>query len=198
VIQAAVRAEQAEATRAALTRAATQQFGRTGYYATTLSDVAAAIGVTKGAAYHHFADKKALFAAVFADVQHRLVRTVARHTSGTTASERLHHGCAAYLAHCTPAVVRIVLIDGPSVLGAATWNAAEDRIWLHALCRQIDEARREDLFVAVDTTLAARVISASITELALAGLDHDAPLDDRQAVLAAVLTGLSRPDDSGS
>ncbi|MDQ2729433.1 MAG: TetR family transcriptional regulator, partial [Actinomycetota bacterium] len=91
------RDKQAGATRAALIGAATARFGVNGYRATTLDGVAADVGVTKGAAYHHFADKKALFSEVFMAVQRRLVIAVARRSSSGPAVDRLRDACHAYL-----------------------------------------------------------------------------------------------------
>ena len=173
------------------------RFGQAGYRATSLAAVAADIGATKGAAYHHFTNKQALFSAVFAHVQRGLVAAVARRAIGTSAMERLRHGCIAYLERCTPPVVQIMLVDAPSVLGTAEWNTTEDRVWLSAVRTLIDQARGENMFGSVDTGLAARVISASITELAIVGFDPSglAP-DARQVVLLAVLEGLARTEAS--
>lgn len=189
-----MRARQAATTRAALISAATARFGSDGYQETTLDAVAADVGVTKGAAYHHFADKKALFAAVFMAVQRRLVVAVARKSTSGPAVDRLRNACRAYLAECTPRVVRIVLVDGPNVLGDVDWGQTEDRLWLQALRDLIDSAQRDGRFAPVHTDLAARVISAAITELATAAIDQSASSPDMQPVLLATLRGFETPD----
>lgn len=183
------RDRQAASTRAALIRAATGRFGVDGYHETTLEAVVADVGVTKGAAYHHFADKKALFAAVFMGVQRRLVVAVARKSIDGPAVDRLRDACRTYLEECTPSVARIVLLDGPSVLGDVHWHQSEDRLWLQALRDLIDNAQRDGRFAPVDTDLAARVISAAITELAMTAMDHTASSPDIQLVLRATLRG---------
>src|SRR5579863_3761953 len=63
------RAAQGEATKAALVTAARQLFGVNGYARTSIDEIVAAAGVTKGAVYHHFSDKEGLFQAVFERVE---------------------------------------------------------------------------------------------------------------------------------
>jgi AcrR family transcriptional regulator len=189
------RDRQAASTRSALINAATARFGADGYQRTTLDAVAGDLGVTKGAAYHHFADKKALFAAVFLAVQRHLVVAVARKSTSGAPYDRLRDACAAYLDECTPSVARIVLVDGPAVLGEIDWHETEDRLWLRALRDLIDAAQLDGRFASVDTDLAARVFSASLTQLATAAIDDpSSPLArDVQLVLAAMLRGFEVP-----
>jgi AcrR family transcriptional regulator len=71
-------AERTEATTGQLLAAAQELFGRDGYTATSIDAVAAAAGMTKGAAYHHFAGKPALFRAVFAAEQQRMAAELER------------------------------------------------------------------------------------------------------------------------
>jgi AcrR family transcriptional regulator len=73
-----LRSQQVEATRRAVLAAARSSFGRKGYAQTSVDEIAAAARVTKGAVYHHFAGKKALFRAVHAEVEaEALARTAA-------------------------------------------------------------------------------------------------------------------------
>lgn len=66
------RAEMIEETRTKLIRAARQQFGKAGYAATVMDDLTAQAGLTRGALYHHFGDKKGLFLAVLQDLDREL------------------------------------------------------------------------------------------------------------------------------
>lgn len=119
-----LRARQVEQTYTALLDAGRSLFAEHGFAATSVSDVAAAAEVTKGALYHHFATKEALFAAVFEQVEAELQqrsRTAAR--SATTMLARLQRGFDAYLdAVLEPALGRIVLLDGPSTLGVTRYH----------------------------------------------------------------------------
>ncbi|WP_374771761.1 TetR/AcrR family transcriptional regulator [Streptomyces sp. NBC_01310] len=91
--------------------------------------VARAVGVTKGAAYHHFDSKAGLFRAVVSQVQQELGERVAaaaeRHEN---LWEQLRAGCRAFLAAGTdPAVRRILLVDAPTVLGWDEWRTLDDQ-----------------------------------------------------------------------
>ncbi|WP_214407374.1 TetR/AcrR family transcriptional regulator [Pseudonocardia lacus] len=112
-------AARTEATTGQLLTAARELFGRDGYTATSIDAVAAAAGLTKGAAYHHFTTKGALFRAVFVGEQDRvaaeLTRTTAEQTDPFAA---LRRGCRTFLELCLdPAFRQIALLDGPAVLG---------------------------------------------------------------------------------
>jgi AcrR family transcriptional regulator len=119
------REETAAATRRALLRAARRLFERQGYAATRLDDVTARARVTKGALYHHFADKRELFEAVHREVDAELAARL-RASASTHADPwaQLVSGCREFLdAAADPAVQQIVLLDAPSVIG---WSALHD------------------------------------------------------------------------
>ncbi|MEW9548244.1 TetR/AcrR family transcriptional regulator [Nonomuraea sp. NPDC050783] len=125
-------AERSDGTTAALTRAARELFGRHGYAATSIDAVAAAAGVTKGAAYHHFGGKAPLFRAAVEEelvaVSARLERVAAEEGEPWAAVRR---GAHAFLEHCLdPGFRRIVLLDAPSVLG---WETVREMEHAHLL-----------------------------------------------------------------
>lgn len=101
-------------------------FAADGFGAVSTEAIVRAAGVTRGAMYHHFADKAELFAAVFEVVESELAERIGTlvATSGETdpiAMMRL--GAKAWLDACgEPAVQRIVLVDAPAVLGWARWR----------------------------------------------------------------------------
>jgi AcrR family transcriptional regulator len=99
--------------------AARSAFGRKGYAQTSVDEIAAAARVTKGAVYHHFAGKKALFRAVYSEVEAEAVaRTAGAADSKSSAIDQLVAGVNAYLdVALDDEVQRITLIDGPAVLG---------------------------------------------------------------------------------
>ena len=72
-----LKAEQAEATRAALVAAARTLFAERGYAAVGTEEIVRAAGVTRGALYHHFAGKQELFQAVYESVEQQLVEQIA-------------------------------------------------------------------------------------------------------------------------
>jgi AcrR family transcriptional regulator len=123
------RVEQGQATRAALIQVATELFAAHGYEATAIPAILQAAGVSRGALYHHFESKEALFEAVLesveADVMARASRAAA---AARDPLEGLRRGCAAYLALCRePKVRQISLIDAPAVVGWQRWREIDEQ-----------------------------------------------------------------------
>jgi AcrR family transcriptional regulator len=118
------KAEQSEATRAALVGAAETLFAERGYADTATEAVVKAAGVTRGALYHHFTDKADLFRAVYEALEQRMIAGVEEAVAGLTDPIAvLQRGTDAFLDACLdPAVQRIVLLEGPTVLGWDTWR----------------------------------------------------------------------------
>jgi AcrR family transcriptional regulator len=123
------RVEQGAATRAALVEAATALFATHGYDATAIPAVLSATGVSRGALYHHFDSKEALFEAVLKSVEVKVMAKVARAASQSDDPlDTLRRGCAAYLALCRDPMVRqISLIDAPSVVGWQRWREIDEQ-----------------------------------------------------------------------
>lgn len=118
--------ERTDATRAALVSTARELFGSNGYAAVGTERIASEAGVTRGALYHQFADKADLFAAVLdqveADISELMVAAVST-MDGADTADILVAGADAFLDACAePDIQRIVLIDGPSVLGWSLWR----------------------------------------------------------------------------
>jgi AcrR family transcriptional regulator len=123
------RVEQGQTTRAALIDVATELFATRGYEATVIPAVLQAAGVSRGALYHHFESKEALFEAVLKSVEARVMARVTRSAGVTSdALEALRRGCAAYLAMCRDPMVRqISLIDAPAVIGWQRWREIDEQ-----------------------------------------------------------------------
>jgi len=119
-------ADRSAATRDALVAAARPLFAAHGFAGVSTDAIVAAAGVTRGALYHQFADKTALFEAVLAAVEAEIARRLADAVAVAGISdpvEALRHAVRTWLDICVePEVLRIALIDGPSVLGWAHWR----------------------------------------------------------------------------
>lgn len=119
-------ASRSAATRDALVHAARPLFAEHGFAGVGTETIVRAAGLTRGAMYHHFADKSELFAAVFeaieADVAARVGSAVARSgESDPLAAMRL--GASTWLDVCAdPEVHRIVLLEAPAALGWERWR----------------------------------------------------------------------------
>ncbi len=113
------RIEHAEATRRGLLDAARELFAAGGYADVSIDEICRRARVTKGALYHHFRDKRDLFRAVCSEVEVEWIDELA----GLMADEpdvmaRMMLGCNAFLDACLdPARQRILLVDGPAVVG---------------------------------------------------------------------------------
>ncbi len=118
-----------EATRAALLDAATRRFAELGYAGTSLEDVAADIQASRGAVYHHFSSKRALFEAVFARLETSAVDSAAK--AGARGEDAWHSALLAlenFLEQCCdPVYGRIVWQEGPLALGWACWIEEEQK-----------------------------------------------------------------------
>jgi AcrR family transcriptional regulator len=181
-------AERSAATRGALVKAARELFARDGYAATGREAIVERAGVTRGALYHHFDDKEALFRAVFEELEAEVMATVAE--AAMAAPEltddplgQLRVGSLAYLDHALdPAVQRICLLDAPSVLSPAVRQEVLDACAV-GLMREVLEA-------AIEVGALTRQPLEPLTHVLLAAL-HEAALyvaraDDHAAARAEV------------
>ena len=118
------KAERSETTRAALIAAARELFAQSGYAGVGTEEIVRAAGVTRGALYHHFEDKKDLFRAVYEEIERELVEQIAEvAVSAPDPIAALRAGAQAWLDACEePAVQQIALLDAPSVLGWEEWR----------------------------------------------------------------------------
>jgi AcrR family transcriptional regulator len=121
-----------EATRGQLVAIATRMFAERGYEDTSIEAVLREAGVSRGSLYHHFPSKEALFEAVAEEVETSVgAQTVAAASGSEGPVEALRAGFVAWVRLAgDPVVRRILLIDGPSVLGWERWRAMEEH---HAL-----------------------------------------------------------------
>jgi AcrR family transcriptional regulator len=126
---ASLRAEQVAQTRAALVRAGRRMFGEMGFRATSVEDLGREARVTTGALYHHFPTKTALFEAVFEQAHHELMTAAMEAAKGATDDlDVLARGFEAFLdGVLQPDVQRILVLDGPAVLGLARYTELDER-----------------------------------------------------------------------
>ncbi|WP_327148250.1 TetR/AcrR family transcriptional regulator [Nocardia sp. NBC_01329] len=122
-----LRTQQREQTRRTMLHESRRLFATKGYAAVGLSEIVAAAGVTKGALYHNFDSKLALFRAVLEDIQSEVGdRVAAAADAESDPWTQLVTGCETFLTACTaPETQRIMLIDGPAVLGWQEWRAMD-------------------------------------------------------------------------
>ena len=196
------RADHVADTRRALVCAARELFAERGYTATGTEDIVGAANVTRGALYHHFKDKADLFRAVMAECASEMAeRLVAQETARAEqeqgdAWQLLRSGFQSFLDACNDRdFQRIVLVEGPAVLGHSTWDAlVEEHGYLllaEALTEAIAEGNIEPLPVAPLTRMLAALISEASLYIARAE-DHVRAREEAGLVLERLLAGLGR------
>lgn len=110
-------------TRAALVQAGIELFTRDGFAAVTTVQLCEHLGVTRGALYHHFANLTALMEACFEEVDHALVRRLARTSGSGDPGERLRACTREFVRQLAKPTVRAVLfVEAPAALGWARWR----------------------------------------------------------------------------
>jgi AcrR family transcriptional regulator len=120
-------ADRSHAMREALIETARRLFVERGYAETSTPDIVAAAHVTRGALYHHFADKADLFRAVLVTESRRVAEAIDTATANCeVAAGALETGTDAYLdAMTVEGRTRLLLVDGPSVLGPEVMNSID-------------------------------------------------------------------------
>ncbi|GAA0930491.1 TetR/AcrR family transcriptional regulator [Virgisporangium aurantiacum] len=174
------RVQRGLATRDRLIETARQLFGEHGYDGTSIDAILRSAGIQRGALYHHFDSKRAVFDAVLTRVMAEIaaeVVTAARTAADPAAS--LRAGCMVWLHRSLdPAIQRIVLLDPPSVLG---WTRQReiDRQYVSGVRRNLEQMTRASTPGEVEVL--THMLLAAVGEAAL----YIALSDDPRAALAA-------------
>ena len=192
-------AARSEATRAKLIAAARELFAKRGYAAVATEQIVNRARVTRGALYHHFADKRDLFLAVHEELEAEGVERIAAalaEAEGEDPIEAMKIAVRAFLdGALEPGRARITLIDAPSVLGWAEWREIDARHGLGlasaALQAAMDAGRIKDQPVAP----LAGILVAALGEAGIMVATADDPAAARAEVegaLESLIDGLSR------
>lgn len=166
----AKQAERRAATTEAILRAGRRLFGERGFAATTMDDIAEAADVAKGAVYHHFKTKEAVFEAVFEQVSGDLVQDIDRAVrSEKDVLAAIVAGTQHYFAACAKGPTgRIILRDGPAVLGWERWREIDARHFGGKFPRALTVAMDAGLIARQPVEPLARVLLGAVTEAAVA------------------------------
>lgn len=184
--------ERTDGTTAALLSTARRLFVERGYAGTGTPDLVAAAGLTRGALYHHFADKQDLFRAVVT-VEHRAVAEAVERAApggGTDPLADLVAGGEAYLdAMAEPGRARLLLIEAPAVLGREAADAIDAVHGGRTLREGLAAAMAAGVLTPLPVEITSVLVGAAYERAALAlagGADRSAC----SAVLAAIVEGL--------
>jgi AcrR family transcriptional regulator len=193
------KAAQREATTAGLIAAARALFAERGYAAVGTEEIVQRAGVTRGALYHHFRQgKEELFRAVLVQLSAETVRRIAQAARTTEDPwEALVAGADAFLDACaTPEVQRIVLVDGPSVLGWEVWRAIDTDYGLGLLEQALQRAMDAGVMLPASTSAVAHVLAGALDEAAMVVARAEDPAGARAEMgqtVRRLLDGLRGP-----
>lgn len=196
--QPSARAEQVRQTQAALVAAGRRLFGRHGFAATSVEDLARDAQVTTGALYHHFQNKTALFETVFVEVHTELLEASARAADGASSDlASLARGFEAYLDAVTePDVQQILITDGPAVLGLARFGEMDE-----PFTTIVAAMRAVGTLPVADPETVTRMLLGALTRGGMliarsADADRAAARAAVAQVMRAMLAGLAASDGS--
>jgi len=196
----ATQTERRERTRSAIVEAATDLFVERGFAETTIADILAAAGVSRGALYHHFTAKEDVFAAVYAKVSAQAITRAGR--SGRAARSKgsrldaLIVSCLSWIDIAVDdAVATILFVEGPKALGWDRCRDIEEAASLGRVRAGLAAAAGGDEITGTDLDLTARIVNAALAEAALA-IHTGRPGATRagaKRTITALLTGLATP-----
>ena len=169
------RRDQAASTRARVIAIAREMFASAGYAQTSIEAIQERAALSRGALYHHFANKRELFLAVYELIEDETAEKLAS-AAAKAPADPLRAGCAAWLELASdPTTRQITLIDAPAVLGWERWSATDDREGLgllrQALIREADAGRLDPELVDG----VAHILLAALIELGLMIARADKP-----------------------
>ncbi|MFC5441862.1 TetR/AcrR family transcriptional regulator [Rhizobium halophytocola] len=183
-----------EETRAKLIGAARKAFAETGYAAASMDDLTAAVGLTRGALYHNFGDKRGLLAAVVNQIDAEMAARA--HAMAGEAADTwgalLAEGVAYIGMALDPEVQRIVLRDGPAVLGDPSQWPSQNAC-LQTTIEALSALVEEGVLKPVDVEAAARLLNGAALNAALwvaASEEPQVVLDKAVAAFRALAEGL--------
>lgn len=170
------REEMIAETRAKLIAAGRHAFGTVGYAESSMDDFTGDAGLTRGALYHHFGDKKGLLQAVMREIDAEMTERL--HRISSAAPNRWQgfvEECVAYIEMALePEIQRIMFRDGPAVLGdISQWPTNNGCI--AALSSSVDQLKAEGVMADIDTEAAARLINGASSHAALWIANSDDP-----------------------
>ncbi len=188
------RSETMEENRAKLLMAARKAFAEKGFAAASMDELTASVGLTRGALYHNFGDKKGLLAAVVAQMDDEMAQQAKAEAADAEDDweKLLAEGVAYIKMALDPEVRRIVLLDGPAFLGdPAQWPGQLS--CLESTRQTLTQLLERGVIKAVDADAAAYMLNSAAMNAALwiaASPDPQKALPEIIAVFTELASGL--------
>jgi AcrR family transcriptional regulator len=192
------RAAQGRATRGQLIEVATRLFAEHGYEGTSIEAVLSAAGVSRGALYHHFAGKEALFEAVVSAVSDQVTaRLTEAIRDCVDPVDALRTAALTWISLAgDPVIQRVVLVDAPSVLGWDRWRAMDDGRTLGTMRAMLQAISDSGRLPSELVGPFAHMILAALDEFALVtarAADSKAAVAEGRVAVEELLSRLLRP-----
>jgi len=191
----ATKVEKSRATREKLLSAARQVFGARGYSDASQAEIVDAAGVTTGALYHHFGDKKGLFRAVAEAVEQEILDHVLANADISKIDRRaMENGLVLTIEKCAEAgLQRIIFRDAPAILGYREWREIEHKYAFGVMRASLAALAAHGVLKASNVDLAAQLTLANVMELAHAAAmseNTEATLREAREMIGLLLDAL--------
>ena len=187
--QSRPRKEMIAETRAKLIASARHAFATKGFAEASMDDFTAEAGLTRGALYHHFGDKKGLLQAVIGEIDAEMTERLHQVSSvSPTRWQGFVDECSTYIEMALePEIQRIMFRDGPAVLGdISQWPTTNGCI--AALKQSLRELKQDGVIIDVDEEVTARLINGASSHAALWIANSDDPQETSQRAVAGFRT----------
>lgn len=163
------KAEQKKATILKLMEVAREHFSEQGYAHASLEEMVKQAGLTRGALYHHFGSKEGLFLAVLESVQQEIAERIETDAAASDDPwKQLLLGCRAFVtAAVEPRNRRILLLDGPSVLGWDAWRRTDEQNSMRLLREQLQLLQRQGYLRPISVDALTHLLSGAMNEAVL-------------------------------
>jgi AcrR family transcriptional regulator len=177
---------------------ATRLFAEHGYEGTSIEAVLLAAGVSRGALYHHFAGKEALFEAVVSAVSEQVTVELTEAVQGCADPlDAMRTAAVAWIGLAAdPVIQRVVLVDAPSVLGWDRWRAMDDGRTLGAMRAMLQAISDSGRLPAELVGPFSHMILAALDEIVLViarAPDSEAAVAEGRMAVQALLDRLLHP-----
>lgn len=190
--------EQANQTRKQLIEIATELFSEHGYSKVSLEDIVETEQLTRGAVYHHFKSKKGLFYAVFEHAHQLIAEEIsAVDEKNEDQLEQLIEGCRIFIETISKEnMYRILLVDGPSILGWQIFRRFDKENSMKLLQNQIEQLQDKDILQQNSSIVMTHALSGAINELSIwvsEQNDKKKAIEKSMVVIEGIILGFKNP-----
>lgn len=190
--------EQANQTRKQLIEIATELFSEHGYSKVSLEDIVETEQLTRGAVYHHFKSKKGLFYAVFEHAHQLIAEEIsAVDEKKEDQLDQLIEGCRIFIETISKEnMYRILLVDGPSVLGWQIFRRFDKENSMKLLQNQIEQLQDNDILQHNSSIVMTHALSGAINELSIwvsEQNDKKKAIEKSMVVIEGIILGFKNP-----